>query len=204
MEEKFDIKELQKRITEVKEETKMLNTFTREYLECLIERHDLPNFMEDDYEFEDIPEEIISIIKKGELPTEEQISELDEETQDIFIKECVFLCGISAVSWYCDMEEEIEEEEEDDEEDVSIFEIIMEMSNESIGHYTATYIIAALTLLFGKIPSFGLIECMTNNFSSDDEQIDKNMMMFNELCFSIICRYKEDKSYYDNKNKEGI
>lgn len=198
MEEKFDIKELQKRITEVKEETKILNNFTRDYLECLIKRHDLANFIEEEYEFEGISEEIITIIKKGEVPTEEQIAELDGDTQDIFIKECVFLCGMSAVSCYCDLEEENEEDEP------SSFEVIMEMSNESIGHYTATYIIAAFTLLFSKIPSIELIKFITNDFSSNEEQIDKNMMIFNELCFSIICRYKEDKDYYGNKDEDGI
>jgi hypothetical protein len=191
MEDKFDIKELQKRIDEVKEETKNLTRFTRKYLECLIERHDLQSIIYEEQEFEDVPDEITELLKKGEVPSEEQIALMDEETQDYLLKECVFICGMGAVAFYCQTEEDSDEPTE--------FDHILEMTNTSPGHYLAAHLIAALTLLFGRIPSFDMVQLMTKDFNSSEEQIQVSLELYNELCLSIYNRYMEDEEYYDKE-----
>jgi hypothetical protein len=191
MEEKFDIKELQKRIAEVKEETQKLTRFTRKYLECLIKRHDLQNIIFEEQEFEDVPDEIADLLKKGELPTEEQIAMIDEETQDYLLKECVFICGMGAIAFYSQTEEESDEPTE--------FDNILEMINVSPAHYVAVHLIAALTLLFCRIPSFESIQLLTKNFDQSEEQIQTNLELYNEFCLCIYNRYVEDEEYYGNE-----
>ena len=190
MEDKFDIKELQKRITEVKEYDKKLSKFTAKFLECLIKRHDLENIIYEEQTFEDVPDEVTELLKKGQVPSEEQIALMDEETQDYLCKECVFICGMGAVAYYS----QTEEEEEDDEP--SEFDVIMEMCNQSPGHYVATYLIAAFTLLFARIPSFELIQLLSKDFDSSEENLQEGLEIYSELCLSIYNRYLEDEEYY--------
>jgi len=191
MEDKFDIKELQKRIAEVKEETQNLTRFTRKYLECLIKRHDLQNIIFEEQEFEDVPDEITELLKKGEVPSEEQIAMIDEETQDYLLKECVFICGMGAVAYYSQTEEDSDEPSE--------FDHILEMTNASPAHYVAVHLIAALTLLFCRIPSFEMIQLLTKDFDQSEEQIQSNLELYNEFCLSVYNRYVEDEEYYDDE-----
>jgi hypothetical protein len=191
MEDKFDIKELQKRIDEVKEHTNNLSRFTTKFLECLIERHDLQSIIYEEQEFEDVPDEITELLKKGEVPSEEQIALMDEETQDYLLKECVFICGMGAVAFYCQTEEDSDEPTE--------FDHILEMTNTSPAHYLAAHLIAALTLLFGRIPSFDMVQLMTKDFDVSEEQIQMSLELYNELCLSIYNRYMEDEEYYDKE-----
>jgi hypothetical protein len=193
MENKFDIKELHKRISEFKDENKKSSEFTRSYFECLIERHDLQNFLHETQEFDGVPEQIIELLKKGEVPTEEQLFLMDAETQDYLIKDCVFICGLGAISWYSSISSECENEKE------SPINIVLGMIDESPGHHTASYIMSAYTLLLAKIPSLQFIEMVTNKFDSSEEQIEKNLELYNELCVSVLGRYLEDKEYYANK-----
>ena len=189
MEDKFDIKELQKRISEVKQETEKLTKFTRKYLECLIKRHDLHSIIYEEQEFEDVPDEITELLRKGEVPSETQIALMDEETQDYLLKECVFICGMGAVAFYSDTDDE-----EDDEP--TEFEQILEMSNVSPGHFVGVHLIAAMALLCCRVPSFELIQRMTNDFDSSEEQMQLSLELFNELCVSVYNRYLEDEEYY--------
>jgi hypothetical protein len=191
MEDKFDIKELQKRITEVKQETDRLTKFTRKYLECLIKRHDLQNIIYEEHMFEDVPSEIVELLKRGELPSENQIAMMDEETQDYLLKECVFICGMGAVAYYSDMME--------DDVEPTEFDNIIEMSNLSPGHYLATHLIAALALLYCRIPSFEMVQVLTQDFGNSEQQLQQSLEFYNELCVSIYNRYLEDEEYYGNE-----
>lgn len=193
MEEKFDLKELQKRITEVKEYDQKLSKFTSKFLECLIKRHDLHNMLFEEQEFEDVPEEVVELLKKGQVPSEEQIALMDEETQDYLCKECVFICGMGAVAFYSQTEDE-------DDDEPSEFDEIMDMSQQSPGHYVATYLIAAFTLLFCRIPSFDLIQSIVKDFDDSEENIQQALEIYSELCLSIYNRYMEDQEYYLNEN----
>jgi len=191
MEDKFDIKELQKRIAEVKEETQNLTRFTRKYLECLIKRHDLRNIIFEEQEFEDVPDEITELLKKGEVPSEEQIAMIDDETQDFLLKECVFICGMGAIAYYSETEEDSDEPTE--------FDNILEMTNASPAHYVAVHLIAALTLLFCRIPSFEMIQLLTKDFDQSEEQVQSNLELYNEFCLCVYKRYVEDEDYYDDE-----
>lgn len=186
----FDINELQKRIQEVKKEEEESTKFTLDFLECLIKRHDLSNMIDSEYQFEDVPDEIVSYIRNTEIPPRELIEKLSPEVQDYFIKDCVFICGMGAVSYYSDNNPIYQGM------DPKPFDAIIDMPNISPGHHTSSYIVAALTLLFADIPAQDMLEILTGKFSSDNEQLEKNIEIFNELCVSILKRYNEDKLYY--------
>ena len=192
MEEKFDIKALQSRIAEVKKETEEMTEFALQFFECLIKRHDLPNILHEDHEFDDTPDEVTEALKKGEVPKKEDLVKMTSEAQDYLIKDCVYMCGLGAISWYGENMPQYEEL------DPKPFDEIVSMPDISPGHHTASYIAAGLTLLFADIPSQRTIELLTNNFDSSPEQLDENMEFYNELCVNILKRYTEDLEYYGN------
>jgi hypothetical protein len=192
MEDKFDIKALQSRIAEVKKESEETTEFTMQYLECLLKRHDLANVIHEEHEFDDTPDEVNEALKKGELPKREDIVKMTTDAQDYLIKDCVYMCGLGAISWYGENLPQYEEI------DPKPFDEIIEMPDISPGHHTASYIVAGLTLLFADIPAQRTIELLTNNFDSSPEQLEENMEYFNEVCLMILKRYQEDLEYYGN------
>jgi hypothetical protein len=190
MEEKFDIKALQSRIAEVKKETEEVTEFALQFFECLIKRHDLQNILHEDHEFDDTPDEVTEALKKGEVPKKEDLVKMTSEAQDYLLKDCVYMCGLGAISWYGENMPQYENIEP------KPFDEIVSMPDISPGHHTASYIAAGLTLLFADIPSQRTIELLTNNFDSSPEQLDENMEFYNELCVTILKRYAEDLEYY--------
>lgn len=192
MEDKFDIKALQSRIAEVKKETEESTEFSLQFLECLLRRHDLANILHEDFEFDDTPDEVTEALKKGEIPKKEDLDKMTTEAQDYLVKDCVYMCGLGAISWYGDNNPEYKEI------DPKPFDEIIEMPDTSSGHHTASYIVAGLTLLFADIPSQRTIELLTNNFDCSLEQLEENMEYYNELCITILKRYHEDLEYYGN------
>jgi hypothetical protein len=192
MEDKFDIKALQSRIAEVKKESEETTEFTMQFLECLLKRHDLGNVLHDEHEFDDAPDEVNEALKKGELPKKEDLAKMDTDAQDYLMKDCVYMCGLGAISWYGDNLSQYEEL------DPKPFDEIIQMPDISPGHHTASYIVAALALLHADIPSQRMIELLTNEFDSSPEQLEENMEFYNELCVTILKRYQEDLEYYGN------
>lgn len=192
MEDKFDIKALQSRIAEVKKESEETTEFTLQFLECLLKRHDLGNVIHDEHEFDDTPEEVNDALKRGELPQKEDLAKMTTDAQDYLIKDCVYMCGLGAISWYGDNLPQYEEI------DPKPFDEIIVMPDISPGHHTASYIVAAFSLIFADVPSQKMIEVLTNNFDSSSEQLEENMELFNELCVTILKRYREDLEYYGN------
>jgi hypothetical protein len=190
MEEKFDIKALQSRIAEVKKETEEMTEFALQFFECLIKRHDLQSVLHEDHEFDDTPDEVTEALKKGEVPKKEDLVKMTSEAQDYLIKDCVFMCGLGAISWYGDNMPHYEDIHP------KPFDEIILMPDISPGHHTASYIVAGLTLLFADIPSQRTIELLTNNFDSSPEQLEENMEYFNDVCVTILKRYVEDLEYY--------
>lgn len=189
----FNIKELQKRIQEIKEEEEVTVSFTIKFIECLLERHDLQNMMDAEYTFEDIPDSIIQHVRNGEVPSKEEIESLSLDDQDFLIKDFIFICGMGAISYYSDNIDAYKEM------DPKPFDAIIKMPNMSPAHHTACYIVAALALLLADIPTQSMVESLTNNFDCSEEQIENNVFLFNDLCTSIIKRYSEDKVYYLNE-----
>lgn len=187
--ENFDIKALHNRIAELKEESERSVDFTYEFIECLIKRHDLAQIIHDEHEFEDVPEEVTNLLKKGEIPSKEMISTMDIDTQDYLIKDLVWICGMGAIAWYSENDKEYEDM------NPTPFDEIIEMPNVSVGHHSASYIIAALALLMARIPSSKMIEAITNNFDNSEEQLYNNAFYYSDLCFSILRRYQEDIDY---------
>lgn len=192
MEDQFDIKALQSRIAEVKKETEESTEFSLQFLECLMKRHDLANVLHEDHEFDDTPHEVTQALKKGEIPKKEDLMKMSTEAQDYLVKDCVYMCGLGAISWYGENLSEYEEIQP------KPFDEIIQMPDISPGHHTASYIVAAFTLIFADIPSQEMIQLLTNNFDSSPEQLQENMEFYNQLCITILKRYQEDLEYYGN------
>lgn len=189
--EKFDLKTLQSRIQQLKRETEETVCLTYGILECLFIRHGLREIISSEQNFDNVPEEIVDKIKNGELPSKEDLSTLDVETQDSLIKQLVWICGMGTIAWQCEnWNEEVMGGE-------NPFEVIISMCDVDEGHYAATYLITAFTLLLGHIPSPHLIVVLTNNYSSEPECLNSTLEIFNELCISILSRYNEDREMYE-------
>lgn len=190
MENEFDIKALQSRIAEVKKESEETTEFTMQYLECLLKRHDLGNVIHEQHEFDEAPEEVNQALRNGILPSKEDLSKMTTEAQDYLVKDCVYMCGLGAISWYGENLPQYEKI------DPKPFDEIVNMPNISPGHHTASYIVAGLALLFADIPSQKMVELLTNNFDSSPDQLQENVEQFNEICITILKRYQEDLEYY--------
>jgi hypothetical protein len=188
----FDLNSLQSRINEIKKEGEEVSDFTIQYLSCLMNRHDLQHAIPDEYDFGDVPESILQKLRSGEIPTEEEIKIIDVETQNFLCFELVFLCGLCAIARYGGTEPVHTEDGESD----SVWDVIWQMRSLSEYHNIATYIITALTLLMGQIPSQQISAQMVFNIADDDNQLQRNMDYFVELCSAILTRYVEDAEYY--------
>lgn len=189
--DKFDLKTLQFRIQELKQETEESAHLTYDIINCLLVRHSLVKMISENQKFDSVPESITEKIKNGVLPTKEEISTLDPETQDSLIKQLIWICGMGTIAWQC------EHWDEGVMGSDNPFEVIISMCDVDEGHYTATYLITAFTLLLGHIPSPHLIEVLTNNYASDEDSLDSTSQIFNELCISILSRYNEDREMYE-------
>lgn len=184
-ETEFDLSGLQSRINEIKVET----TFTRDFLECLMTRHDLQYSIPEEYKIEIVPDNFLDTLRKGELPTEDEILQLNSEAQNTFMFEMVLLCGLNAIAFYT-------KDETADDGTSTVLEQVMAMLSVSPAHYIGCYIIAAHTLLMCRVPSFEMIETITNNFSTDEDQIQRSYDMFVELTAAVFTRFQEDRVYY--------
>lgn len=191
----FNISALNDRIAEVRKESDECTRFTVDFIDCLIKRHDLGNMLQPDQVFEDIPQEMVEKMAKGQCLTFEELFPFDIDTQDNFIKDLVWICGMGAISWYCDNEEQYKDI------DPKPFDEIIKMPEMSVGHHSASFIIAALVLLTAAVPPQIIIEQLSNNFDSSQEQLEKNAIVYNDLCYCILKRFKEDLNYF-NINKE--
>ena len=192
MEEKFDVKELQSRIAEVKQESEESTEFIKGFLECLLRRHDLAEILHEDHEFHDTPEEVTKALKEGRVPDEEDLKKMTTEAQDFLGKDCVHMCGLGAIAWYSDNVVPYKDMDNEDKP----FTVILEMSNISPGHQAGVYLICAFALLMGNVPPPEMIMALTNNFDSSHEQLEANMDLYNHLCVAIYQRYTEDLGYY--------
>jgi hypothetical protein len=193
MEDKLDFKSLQTRINEIKEGGEESADFTMEYIQCLFDRHDLKESIPDDYELPDVPDVIFDAIRKGEVPTRDQILLMDADTQNHLLFELVWACGMLAVSYYT-------QDEETEDEEPSTFDVILNMVKEGPGQWSACYLIAVMTLMIARVPSQTMIARLTNNFDESEEQVQENINNFIELASALLLRHKEDKIYYDSED----
>jgi hypothetical protein len=206
----FDLKSLQSRIENIKEEGKETTDFTYEYIECLMVRHDLKDCVPEDYELEDVPDIILEKICKGEIPSKEELLLMDNETQNYLLFELIYFCGMGAIAAYehsVSESSESKKSEEDEldsenEEEFSFFESILEMRDISPAHYMGSYLAAALALLMCSIPSFPFIELLTSEFDESNDQMQQNLVTFSEIAASILTRHKEDKMYWGIEDEE--
>lgn len=191
----FNISALNQRIAEVKRESDECTKFTVEFIDCLLKRHDLQNMIQIDQQFENIPQSVVEKIFDGKVPTFDELFLIDIDSQDAFIKDLVWICGMGAISWYCDNEEQYKDM------DPKPFDEIIKMPEISVGHHSASFIIAALVLLTATVPPSMVIELLTNDFDSGEEQLEKNAIIYNDLCFCILKRFKEDLNYFAINNE---
>lgn len=186
----FDLKLLQSRIEQIKEEGKESSEFLHTYITCLVERHDLFEYIPEDLEIIDIPEQILQKLINHEIPSVDDLNALDLGNKEWLIIQLVWICGMGSVAVYS------EDADEDDEE--STFDAILSMMDVDEAHYVGAYLVAALTLLMCQIPPFELVEKLTNEFSEKPEDIESAKQSFYQLSSGIYSRYKEDVNYYSN------
>ncbi len=187
----IDLKSLQSRINEIKQEGEEITDFTYDFLECLMERHDLNECLPEDIELEDVPDQIIDTLRKGKIPTKEELILISPDIQNFMCFELIWICGMGAIASYG------ADEDGNEEEGIpSTFDTILAMRDVSAAHNVASYIIAVLALLMSQIPSEEMIESITNNFDDSEAQVQANMDNFVEFASAIITRYREDKAYY--------
>lgn len=187
----FDMSALSERISELKKQGEEFVDYTYDFLTCLMDRHDLKYSIPEDFTIEDVPENIIQEILLGNIPSKDQLSLMDSDTQMGMIYEFIWACGMNSISYYTN---DIPVEDGD----ISIYDAVLEMGGVGKAHNIASYLIAAYTLLFCRVPRIEFIEYITNDFLDTPEQILKNTNMFIEVAGSLMIRWKEDKLYYAN------
>ena len=186
----FDFKSLQSRIDTIKEEGKENTDFTHEFIECLLDRHNLKECTPHEHELLDVPEVVMEKIIQGEVPTKEELLLMDLDTQNYLLFELIYFCGMGMIASF-DYQEGGDESEE-----TPIFDAILSMREISPSHYMASYITAAMTLLMGCMPSPAMIQLLTDNFSLDEEQLQQNFVTFSEIAASILVKYREECDYW--------
>jgi hypothetical protein len=185
----FDMNGLMDRINRIKQEGEETTDFTVEFLQCLMERHDLASSIPEDFELDDVPDSIFSTLRCGDIPSKEELILLESGVQNNLIFEMIWLCGMNAISYYT-------QDVEVDEGEVSVFESILTMLSVSPGHFVGCYLISVYTLLMCKVPSLEMMEIITDNFNSEPDRLNKNQDIFVEMAAAILLRWKEDKVYY--------
>jgi hypothetical protein len=179
---------LQQRINSLKNQNTESTEFCLSFIECLMKRHNLSSCITSNFVLEDVPDEILNSIRAGKVPTKQDIFLLSSELQNWLCFELLWVCGMGALIDYgAHLSEDLDEE--------STMEIIINMREQGEEYYIGSYIIAALTLLMGQIPSQSLILTLTNNFDPSKEQLQKNVDVFIEFAASILTRYQEDLEY---------
>jgi hypothetical protein len=186
----FDLSGLHSRINEIKVET----TFTRDFLECLMKRHDLKYSIPDEYTIDDVPDTILDSLRNGELPSEEALLQLSSEIQNQLMFELVWVCGMNAIAFYT---------KDQSQENDTFFENIMAMLEVSPAHYIGCYIVAVYTLLMCRVPTIEMIETITNNFSQEQIHLQRDYDMYVELVAGVYTRYQEDQIYYFSNTEEN-
>lgn len=196
MNEMFDLKQLHTLTATLKAESESAIGDTIGFIECLQKRHGLSQSLKSnpDIEFEDIPDDIINILRDGEIPTPEDLLPLSSLKQDHLVMGLIWVAGIEKIAAYS------YEYEYDD----GPVECILAMRDVSIYHFYGSYLFAALTLLMSSIPSFDYVNSLCNNFQdfpgNDQFIIDR----FVEVCMAIKAKYDEDMQWYYNFKEDEV
>jgi hypothetical protein len=191
MTDSFDMSGLLDLINKIKKEGEKSTEFTLECLQCLLERHDLKYSIHLDFEVVDVPFVILESLRQGILPSKEQICLLDDEVQSNFIAEMIWVCGMNTISYYT-------RDIPPDEDGETVLDQFLVMLEVSESHFIGCYLISALTLLMGNIPSIEMIETITDNFNNNPQHIAKSLEIFYEFIRAIHSRWKEDKLNYES------
>ena len=187
----FDLNVLQTRINQIKEEGNESSEFTRNFIKCLMYRHNLQSTLPEDFEIDDVPSSIIETISSGEIPTIDSLNILSEDDKNWLLIQLIWVAGLGAIYNYCQQDEIVEGGD-------NTFDIVLAMMDVSEAHCSGCYVLCALTLLMAKLPPLEMIELITNDFSDNPEAIEKSKETFYQLSSGIISRYMEDLSCYGN------
>lgn len=195
--DELDFKHLNNLTAFLKAESESTSEFTISYLECLMERYSLKSALSEEAEYEGIPDEIIQILKEGNLPTKEDLLPLDSESQNFLLIEMVWCCGMGRIAAFS------YEEENDDEGIPRTIDCILAMQDVSEAHLYGSYLFAALALLMSTVPSYELIHSICNTFDDSPENLHHITERFFEVCKSIYNRYQEDAWYFKGEEEEN-
>jgi hypothetical protein len=188
MQELFNINILEERISKIRKEGELATDLTLEFLQCLLERHDLESSIPEDVNIDLFPSPIYETLRQGELPSKEQLLMMDNDTQINFILNLIWLCGMNAIAYYTE------------DSGTEFLDSLLAMLDVSVGHAIGCYIIAALALIQATVPSIEFVASLTNEFDDSPENYNKMQEYLLELAFSVLHRWREDKIYYQTNN----
>jgi hypothetical protein len=194
MNEELDLKQLHTMTAFLKAESESTMGDTIGFIECLQKRHGLRQSLaaNPNIEIEDIPDDIIKILREGKIPTSEDLLPLSSLQQDHLVMALIWIAGIERISQYC----------YDGDYDDSPVEYILAMRDVSDRHYFGSYLFAALTLLMSTIPSYDYVSSLCNDFEDFPGNEQFIIDRFIEVCMAIKTKYYEDIDWYYNF-KEG-
>jgi hypothetical protein len=182
--DEFELKKLNTMTAFLKAESESFSEDTIIFIECLIGRYNLVAALSEEIKIEDIPDEILDIIREGRAPNVEDLVPLDSYAQTYLISQLIWICGIGRIIYYSD-ESKAEE--------------IIKMQEHSGAHFWASYIYSAFALLNCRVISDEFMAIMTNNYDNSTQNVLRLNRIFIELCECIYLRHHEDLHYYDLK-----
>lgn len=188
--DELDLKKLNTMTAFLKAESEYTSQFTIGFIECLIYRYNLDTALFDGIEIEGFPDELISMIQRGEVPSQDDLLSLDSNEQNNFIITLVWYAGLQRIKEFSSYDEQQEDGVP------SFVDQFLVMGDISSAHRAGSYLMAALTLLMACIPSPDFMDAITNNFEDSPYNVKRITGMFVEICGSLYQRYYEDNHYY--------
>jgi hypothetical protein len=187
--ESMDFKQLNKLTAQVKAQSESSSDFTISFLDCLMTRYNLQSCLMANIVLEEIPDDIIQILREGNIPTKEDLLPLDFETQQTLMMEMMWFAGMNKIVYYTAGEKV-------DAETPSTSECILAMRDVSNAHFYASYLFAGLTLLMNVVPSYEFVSALTNNFDNSLENLAFIMDRSCEVLSSLHERHTEDLDFF--------
>lgn len=182
----FNLSYLQKKINELKEETNESSEYTIEYLQCLMEDHDLQDSLDEVIEIKEIPDIILNKLRQGDIPSEDDLLSIDAFMQFVLRSELIFACGMHRLKLLGG--EELKEGCE-----YPMCEVVTRLTEMSPACCGGAYIFMAMLLLTSVIPSPIIIGAMTSNFGESQEEVETSSLVFQELSDNLLDRYRHEK-----------
>lgn len=173
---------LQDRIDEAKKEI----DFYVSAVEMLIQKYFIQQYLtltDMKQKFPKMPEEVLEVISKGEMPTEEMMNTISIHELDVFIQDSIALVGsILGISW---LQEQDNEDTEEYIEMLMVFQTEDETILQALGF-------GSLSLAMERPPSGAFLERMFP-LSEDKETNQTSVDCISEMNSDLVMKWRRDK-----------